>query len=477
MLLKRKSIKGILFVIFLYLFTINLNAQTEEIDTSGYIPFFYVGSLDYNLLIASSKGYDSEVKRLISLGANVDSETAEGATALIFAITNNHLSTVKTLISYSADLNHITLSYETPLLIAVKNQNVDISEALIRSGAYIDFQDNNGVTALHFSAIYGYFYVTDLLLFYDANIDIKANDGTTPLMAAVWAGYADIADLLIQNGANIDARDNNSFTPFLIASQNGDTVLMNLLIKTGVDIYEKNNYNWDALSYTIRMNQLPATELLLKTARKWTPDKEVVNPYLVASKYRRKEIIDVLIKENVRGKVKKGFDQAGITLSSKLTGRDIYTGISLTFKEPYINGGLLVGIDTKFWYTRVLMKQDENNYFQYLDKSSLAYIGLFKDIPLTDNQLEGNFAFSGSLSAAYGFGNKLKGTEITPMNKLMIIPAAGFKWENRNIAINAAAEYTNNDFYGIGPLWIRLGFTYNYFFDKVRAPAKTIKWF
>jgi ankyrin repeat protein len=154
MLLKRKSIKGILFIVFLYLFTLNLNAQTEEIDTSGYIPFFYDGSLDYNLLIAASKGYDNEVNRLISKGADVFYETLEGATALIYAIANGHLSTVKTLISNSADVNHITLSSETPLLVAVKNQNVEISEALIRSGAHIDFQDNNGATALHFAAIY-----------------------------------------------------------------------------------------------------------------------------------------------------------------------------------------------------------------------------------------------------------------------------------------------------------------------------------
>jgi hypothetical protein len=123
------------------------------------------------------------------------------------------------------------------------------------------------------------------------------------------------------------------------------------------------------------------------------------------------------------------------------------------------------------------MKQDDDNYFQYLDKSSLAYIGVFKDITLTDNQSGGNFAFSGSFSAAYGFGNKLKGTEISPLNKIMIIPAAGFKWENKNFTVNAGFEYTNNEFYGIGPLWLRLGFTYNYFFDKVRAPIKNIKWF
>ena len=39
-----------------------LNAQ---IDTSDYFPYEYTEALDYNLMIAASKGYGSEIKRLI----------------------------------------------------------------------------------------------------------------------------------------------------------------------------------------------------------------------------------------------------------------------------------------------------------------------------------------------------------------------------------------------------------------------------
>ena len=478
MLSDRKLFPVILLLAILMSFNERINAQSEEIDTSSYIPSFYEGALNYNLMIAASKGYDSEITRLLKKGADISAETGEGVTPLIFAVVNNKLSTVNTLISYNSDVNKITYNFETPLLIAVKNQNVEIAEALIRAGADINYSDEHDVTPLNYASIYGYFYVTDLLLYYNADIDKKAKDGTTPLMAAIWAGNADIADLLIQNGANMEARDNLGFTPFHIASQNGDTLIMNLLIKKGVDVYEKNRYNWDALALAIRSDQVPATELLLKSGTKWTsPERGAIDPYTIASKYRRKDIIEILLKENVPGKIKKDIDQLGISVSSKFTGKDIFSGISLTFKEPLLNGGFMTGIDTKLWYTKVLIKQNENLYYQYLNKSSIFYAGFFKEFPLSDNQLKGNFAFSASLSAAYAFGYKLKGTNTVPENRFMVIPSGGFKWAKSNFAITGSAEYMKSDFYNTGPVWFRIGCSYNLFFDKIRAPGKTIKWY
>ena len=75
--------------------------ELNVIDTSDYFHLLYDGALDYNLLIAASKGYDSEVTRLIGKGAHINTETSEGATALIFAVANNKLSTVKVLLTFN----------------------------------------------------------------------------------------------------------------------------------------------------------------------------------------------------------------------------------------------------------------------------------------------------------------------------------------------------------------------------------------
>jgi ankyrin repeat protein len=455
----------------------SLAAMKPMIDTSEYIPSFYPGALDYNLMIAASKGYDSEIERLIGKGANVNSETQEGATPLIFAVSNNKLSAVKTLLYYNPILDIVTMSYETPLLIAVKESNFEIAEALMRAGAEIDCTDRHGATPLHYASLYGFFDIVDLLLYYGASVDIKSEEGTTPLMASIWAGYSDIADLLIQNGANMEVRDNDGFTPFLMASFNGDTLLMDLLYKQGVDIYVTNTANHNALTLSILTGHSKATEFLLKIGDKWTTSgKNIFDPYVVASKYQRKEIIRILEKNNLPGKLKYEIDQVNMSVSSRFCLNDIYTGASLSFREPYLNGGIITGCDMKLWYTRVLSKKSDDLYYQYMDKGSVAYAGLFKDFTLTRNAFKGNCGFSTSLSAGYAFGNKLKGTRIGPENKLMIVPAISFNWTKKNLSLSLGMTYLKTEYYHNGSVWFRIGSSYNFYFDNVRTKSKTIKW-
>ena len=477
-----KPFKNLLLLTVLLLITVRVLPQEiriVEIDTSEYLPLSIPGALDYNLMIAASEGFYTEIERMILMGADIENKTSEGATPLVLAVANNRLEAVKVLLYYDADVNIITNMYETPLLIAVKNQNLEIAENLIRHGADINFRDKHGATPLHYASIYGYFYLSDLLLYYGSEIDTKDFDGSTPLMAAVWTGFAEIADLLIQNGANMEARDNNGFTPFLIAAQNGDTVIMNILKEKGVDIYAQNKYRWDALDLTVRADQSNAAAMLIESGDRWTdPDRKAINPYNIAVRYSRKNIMDLLERNGFSASNKLEIDQLALSLSFKTDFRDIYTGFSFAFKEPLRNLGCIAGFDTKLWYTRILVKESDFLYYQYLDRNSVVYTGIFKDFRITDNIFKSNIYFSTSLSAAYFFGSKYKGTMIKPDSKFKLIPAISIKWIiKNNITVVSGIEYMNTDFHKIGPVWGRFGASYNFFFDNERAPVKTIKWY
>lgn len=473
----------ILFAFTLLFISGSLFSQVEETvneyyDTIDYVPSFYRGALDYNLMIAASRGYTEEINRLIMKGADILSETDQGVTPLIFAISSNQTIIAKMLIDYGSDPNKLTLRNETPLIIAVKNENSEITEALLRAGADVDFTDRYDATALHYASVYDYRQIADLLLYYDASIDKKTVEGSTPLFASVWAGNAAIADLLIQNGANVEARDNEGFTPFMMAALNGDTLIMQLLFKKGVDIYAVNNSNNNALTLTIIADKSDATKYLLRIGNKWdNRGSRAVSPYSVASKYRRKDIFKILEDNKIPGNIKYEIDQVDIMASTRFFLHDIYTGASLSFKEPYLNGGIIVGLDTKLWYTRVLLKQTENMLYQYMDKGSVVYAGLFKDFALTDYAFKANFEISTSLSAGYTFGNVLKGTLNVPQNKFVIIPAVALKWTNKDLSFSLGADYLKSDFYHVGPVWLRIGASYNLYFDKVRTNGKTLKWY
>jgi ankyrin repeat protein len=449
----------------------------EVIDTSDYLPSFYENALDYNLILASSRGYISEIDRLIGSGADINSETITGATPLIFAVINNRLDAVITLLKYNPDLDKVTSSYVTPLIIAVKNNNFEICETLIRAGADIDLPDRNGATPLHYASLNGYLEITDMLLYYNAGIDQKSDDGITPLLAAIMAGYPDVADLLIQNGANMEARNNKGYTPFIMASVNGDTLIMDILLRHGVDIYAINNENYTALDISISTNQPEAAKYLLRIGNQWTDSlSTAVDPYLVATKYRRKNMVSLLKQNNVPGQVKYGIDQTSVMLSGRFTLKDYYAGISLAFKEPYLNGGIILGCDIKLWYSRVLIKDSENLFYQYFEKGYLVYGGIFKDYTLYENPFKSSLILTTTLLAGYSFGHTLKGTLRAPANEFMIIPDVTLKWNRKNFSVSLGMEYIKSQFYNIGPVWFRAGCSYTLFFDKVRTQIAPIKW-
>lgn len=470
--------------------------QITSKDTADYLPEYFEGALDYNLMVAASKGLDTEIERLILRGADVEAETQEGATALIIAISSLKPYAVNTLLIYNSDPNKETGNSETPLLVTLKklvsleareqsvlndflqDECLQIAESLIRYGADIDYQDNHGVTALNYASIYGSFRFADLLLYYLADIDKKADDGTTPLMSAIWAGHANVADLLVQNGANLEARDKNGFTPFLIAAQNGDTLILNYLIKKGVDIYEKDYYGWNALGLSIKHNHIDAVSLLINSGDRWNDSgRDGINYYNVAVKFGRNEIFRLLEEKNFPEKYFPRINQLEISVSSKFNPQDIYTGMRFIFREPRKRFGILAGFDTKLWYTWVIMKESELLYYQYRDKSSIAYAGIFKEIPLKINPLKSNWLVSGSLSGGYFFANRFKGTETMPESNIKIIPAVTLKWQRRNFSIYGGLEYTGTDFYKTWPVWCRAGVSYNFDFVYGKTPVKTIKWY
>lgn len=473
MLINGKSIAGIVLFILLFSFSEKINAQ-EEIDTSDYVPSFYSGALEYNLLTAASKGYTTEIVRLVEKGADINVETVEGVTPLILAVVNEKTDAVRTLLSGKPELDKMTLRSETALMIAVKNQNFEITEMLIRAGADLNLTDNHRATPLHFASLYGYFDIVDLLLYYNASIDDKTEEGSTPLLVSVRVGYPEIADLLVQNGANMELSDKEGFTPFLMAAYYGDTIMLDMLYKNGADIQAINKKKLDALNLAISGNHIDAARYILRIGNRKTPS-QAINPYTVASKYRRKEIIEILKGYNVPGQARVGIDQAAISVSSRFGGNDYFTGLRLSLKDPYLNAGVIAGCDVKLWYTRVFL-QKADLFYQYLDKGSVAYAGLIKDFELTNYPEKINYSLSTSLLAGYVFGNKLKGTGIPSGEKFIIVPSVSLNITQMNYSVYAGLEYQKTEFYKNGPVWIRAGLTYNFFFDNVRIKVKPLKW-
>jgi uncharacterized protein len=478
----RTSYLRILFLILLSGFPLFVTSQEVAVpDTIEYYAIFrgsdVQNNLNYALFTAASIGNCIGIEWLVRHGADVDARTMENVTPVIFAVASGEKYALSQLLVYHPDLDVISSYDESALMVAVKDNNMEIAELLLRDSALVDLQNKRGFTALHMSVSYGHREMTDMLLYYEANVNIRSNDGTTPLMVAAYSGYPDITDLLLQNRANVLDADVDGFTSLMMAAQNGDTLILDLLLNRGADIYAVNRYKYDALDLAIRMNYPEAVGYLLRKRKNMTaPGKGTVDPYAVASIYRRKEIIELLKKNNIPESSKRGFDQVSISVTAKFCLHDVYTGFSIAAKEPKYDLGIFAGFDIKPAWTRVLVKETDWQYYQYVDKSYIAYAGIAKEINISDNAFRGNWFFSGSFAAGYTFGNEFKGTNIKPDSKLRIIPYAGLRYNKNSFNFLIGLEYMNTEFYRIGPVWIRSGISFSIDLTNQRGSVKVIKW-
>ncbi|MCF8222464.1 MAG: ankyrin repeat domain-containing protein [Bacteroidales bacterium] len=450
--------------------------KTVIIDTSDYLP--YPDYINTNLMIASSKGYTSEIHRLIKLGADVNATDFDNISPLIYAVANNNLSTAQALLDHDAETNIISNSGESALHIAAKENMLEIAEALIRSGADTDIEDKHEASPLHYASAFGYLYMSDLLIYYDAEIDYRDKEGNTPLLSAVYSAKANTTDLLIQSGSNPDIPDNEGYTPLIVAAQNNDTLIMSLLLKAGANIYATNEYNYDPLTMAIRNNNPEACRYIIDMIDPAVYKKNSkLSPSTVARKYSRKKMLEELAKAGFKESPKLNFDQARIETGFKTDMRDFYARLGVSFKDPLLKIMINAGFEMKPLYNKVLVQTSEDSFTQYYDKRYVLYAGAGKSFLIMEDYDDGKLFADLNLNVGYMMAARYRGTNIKPSDKFRLMPGVRLRWDSGRIDIFAGYDYMKTGLYRIGPGWFSLGASYDIYFDKARGPQKRIKWY
>lgn len=173
----------------------------------------------------------TNLEKLLIEGADINTQSAEGWTILIWAVFWDQEELVKLLLARLADL-------EVSLI--------------------------NGQTALSIASEYGYAKLVSLLTAVGANLESRTSAGDTPLMRAIAGGYFACIEKLLEAGANPNAQNQQGDTPLIRAvEQFGDNAhIIQLLLNNNANDLQRNNKGQTALDIAIELEDIAVIDLL-----------------------------------------------------------------------------------------------------------------------------------------------------------------------------------------------------------------------
>jgi len=236
------------------------------------------------LLEAAERNKLDSVKSQLAAGADINTRSPSGNTALMLAIEYSYgrLDVTTFLMDNGADLNAVDSDGNTALMIATARNNNEAVVALLAHKAAVHFRNKEGRTALHIASaelhkrdVEALLAIKPAVTASSAGVDVvgvdvnsRDNSGRTPLMlAADHDSFVpdEVMELLLAHGAKIDEQDPQGNTSLMIAAKAGGMSGVEYLVSKGAAVNLKNQ----------------AGETALKLARKIHENDRVSNAKLV----------------------------------------------------------------------------------------------------------------------------------------------------------------------------------------------------
>ena len=241
---------------------------------------------------ADHRDYNPTAEQLIAANSEINLKDKDGFTALDKSV-SNHNQMTHLLIHNGADVNSTSDSGSTALFHAAKVGSSYTVEKLIIAGANPDIQDKNCTSPLHEAITYESSQCVEELLNAGVDVNVQNKDGGTPLMQACWKNTLETVQDLIQAGADVNKQDEAGNTALIITINNKEEDCLKELIKSGADLNMKNKEGWTAMSSAWQRENY--CRIL------WEAGAEVDTAWLTTLVYERYRLqTDVYFKKRIR---------------------------------------------------------------------------------------------------------------------------------------------------------------------------------
>jgi ankyrin repeat protein len=252
------------------------------------------------------------------LAADRIAEVVERDAPLALAIQAKNSAKVQELLAAKADVNQRTADGTSALHWAIYYNDESLVEQLLKAGADVNVRNDYGSTPMSEAAVVGNVKVLRKLLEAGADTESANADGQTALMIVSRTSNTEAAELLIRKGAKVNAREQwRGQTPLMWAAAENQPAMVKLLVKHRADVNARSNVNeWERqvtaeprmqarpsggftpLLYAARRGCLECAQTLLKAgADKNLTDPDGVTPMLLATLNFNFDIAALLIQQ------------------------------------------------------------------------------------------------------------------------------------------------------------------------------------
>ena len=238
------------------------------------------------LHLAARFGIPGSARKLLELGATLDTKNDNGITAMDEALLWRRIEVVRAFIEHGgatassvasigdaaqveklieADPDRLDVKDglgRTPLMWGVYYSNVDTVAALIDLGADVAVADHSGCNAGHYAAGLAGPEIVDLLAAAGMDFSVPDAKGWQPIHHAAAWGNVEAAIALLRIGVDIDARDKEGNTPLHRAASFAQIRVLRVLLEHGADRELFNRLGLTALDEARRQSRDDAVEIL-----------------------------------------------------------------------------------------------------------------------------------------------------------------------------------------------------------------------
>ena len=169
---------------------------------------------------------------------------AQAAPNLIDAAKANDTTTALAAIADKVDVNAKSADGTTALHWAIYRDNAQLVQRLIKAGADVKTKNEFGSTPMAEAAVVGNATVIDALLTGGADAESRGTDGQTALMVIARSGNTAAAEVLLKHGADVNARETwRQQTALMWAAAQSQPAMVKLLVKHKADVDARSAVN------------------------------------------------------------------------------------------------------------------------------------------------------------------------------------------------------------------------------------------